>query len=474
MLARIRKKVAKRYPWLVPIYRSINRRYCRMKATVSSRLPRTKFLFHQFWDWRRFYFGNMDDPNSITSLRTIISKDNERDDSPSSRPRFVVVTHALSAGGAERQWCYLAKGLAAKGYTVDLLVLDLDGDNRHYLHLLAGTSVQIHSLKTFTMPADMPTLTPGLALPFPVTHLAFAFATLKPTHILCQLDSINLHSGIAALISGVPFQKLLFSFRNFNPTNFPHFYYPWMLDYYKEFCLSRRLVLSGNTKAGNDNYAEWIGIAPDSVYHTPNALVSPTKLQTNRDEVRRTLNIDRNALLIIGVFRLAPEKNPKLFVDVIARLRADFPALKVLHLGNGAAATAIKNYASMKDLGDVIHFLGNRNDSLDLIAASDLLLLCSNFEGLPNVVLEAQSIGVPVVATRAGGATAEAMLDGESGFLADIGDENALVNHAARLLGDAELRQKMGATGRDFVRRTFTMDRFCETVLSAVDVNTQN
>jgi glycosyltransferase involved in cell wall biosynthesis len=110
-----------------------------------------------------------------------------------------------------------------------------------------------------------------------------------------------------------------------------------------------------------------------------------------------------------------------------------------------------------------VTLLGRRNDVAALMSCSSLLLLTSTHEGMPNVVMEAQLLGLPVVATRAGG-TADLVLDGVTGSLRPIGDVRGLANACLSILNDPELRRRMGEAGRmhmaqDFSRKAMT-DRY--------------
>jgi glycosyltransferase involved in cell wall biosynthesis len=91
----------------------------------------------------------------------------------------------------------------------------------------------------------------------------------------------------------------------------------------------------------------------------------------------------------------------------------------------------------------------------------DLLLLTSAGEGLPNVLLEAQWVGTPIVTTDVGGA-GEAMFEGETGFLGPNDDADAIAALACRILADADFRARAAAAGPGFVRSRFSMERMLD------------
>ena len=85
------------------------------------------------------------------------------------------------------------------------------------------------------------------------------------------------------------------------------------------------------------------------------------------------------------------------------------------------------------------------------------MLLTSLFEGTPNVVMEAQALGVPVVATKVGGVP-DIVVDGDTGFLADKDDETALADRCIRILLDKTLRVRMGMAAKSRMEKLFSME----------------
>jgi glycosyltransferase involved in cell wall biosynthesis len=106
-------------------------------------------------------------------------------------------------------------------------------------------------------------------------------------------------------------------------------------------------------------------------------------------------------------------------------------------------------------------FPGSFKEPWDLLRAADVFVLASDIEGLPLVVLEAMSQGVPVVATDVGGMP-EAVIDGETGLLIPPRDPAALTAAITRILGDADLTLRMRQAALTRFRQRFTMHRMLE------------
>ena len=151
--------------------------------------------------------------------------------------------------------------------------------------------------------------------------------------------------------------------------------------------------------------------------------------------------------------RLEREKDPELWLEVLASLCAGHPAVHGLLIGDGRLRPLLEAEVHRRGLAGRITFAGMvAGDLADHYDKLAVLLLTSHFEGLPNVLIEAQARGVPVVAPDVGG-VAEAMQPGETGVLVSSRSAHDLAAAVVALLGDEALRRAMGAAGRDLVAR---------------------
>jgi glycosyltransferase involved in cell wall biosynthesis len=115
-----------------------------------------------------------------------------------------------------------------------------------------------------------------------------------------------------------------------------------------------------------------------------------------------------------------------------------------------------------------VRFLGQRMDVDQLLAAAQVSILATNWEGFPLSILEAMRAGLPVIATSVAG-IGEAVTDGETGYLVPRGDVDLLRNRIERLLTDAGLRVRLGRGGRVRYERHFTLDHFVARTLAVYD-----
>ena len=174
--------------------------------------------------------------------------------------------------------------------------------------------------------------------------------------------------------------------------------------------------------------------------------------------VRQAFGIPVGAPLLGSVGRLHPQKGQADMLAALAQVRERVPAVRLLLVGSGELRPDLEAQARSLGLAEVVTFSGLRADVPEILAALDVFVLPSLWEGMPNAVLEAMAAGLPVVATAVGG-TPEAVVDRVTGLLVPPHDPDALARAIERLLGDPSLRREMGRAGRERVGRHFSIDQ---------------
>ena len=144
---------------------------------------------------------------------------------------------------------------------------------------------------------------------------------------------------------------------------------------------------------------------------------------------------------------LKPQKAPLDFVEAAARIASVRPEASFVMVGDGPLRPQIEARARSLGIASRLHLLGWRRDVPDLLAAFDVAVLTSLWEGLPRVVPEAIAAGRPIVATAIDG-TAEILRDGETALLAPPGDPGAVANQVLRLLDDPALARRIASAAR--------------------------
>ena len=173
----------------------------------------------------------------------------------------------------------------------------------------------------------------------------------------------------------------------------------------------------------------------------------------DRAEARRRLGLDdRPVLLWVG--RIAPIKGLDTLLDTVARLREAGRDMRLLVVGGEADEptngheTSLRRRIAALGLGESVRFVGPQPQSVLPLyyAAADVTVLPSYYESFGMVALEAMACGSPVIASRVGGLVTT-VRDGVTGFLVPDGDVEALAERIETLVGDPELRWRLGREG---------------------------
>jgi len=168
---------------------------------------------------------------------------------------------------------------------------------------------------------------------------------------------------------------------------------------------------------------------------------------------------------IVGaVTRLSTEKG----VDVAVRALATMPETTFVVVGGGGQLQELEQLAEDLGRGERTFFFGYQPDPQDYVAGMDVVVQPSRREAVGLAVLEAMAAGLPVVATDVGG-MGEAVVDGVTGFLVPPDDVDALADALGQLVGDSELRTRMGAAARARYEEHFSAARLARTYEALYD-----
>ena len=197
------------------------------------------------------------------------------------------------------------------------------------------------------------------------------------------------------------------------------------------------------------------GIDPDDVMFIPNGIPAPPP--PSGADVRTELGIAPDAPVIGTVSVLRPQKALDVLLRAARVLVAEFPGLKVLIAGEGDRRFALEDLTAELGLEDTVMFLGVRTDVPDVLAALDVAVNSSDFEGSALSLMEYMEAARPVVATRVGG-NPDLVEDGVTGRLVEPQDPEAFAAAVGELLRDPERAREMGTRGRQRRREEFDID----------------
>jgi glycosyltransferase involved in cell wall biosynthesis len=191
--------------------------------------------------------------------------------------------------------------------------------------------------------------------------------------------------------------------------------------------------------------------------------ISPERIDLVRNVVEMRGGTKRNGypsapIRILFAGRLVAQKRPERFLRIMSSVMQRIPnqPLKAVIAGDGPMRPELESLAKSLGMGnEKLEFLGTCSDMNALYHGADLLVLTSEHEGTPNVLLEAMACGLPVVATNVGGVSE--ILSSDRGLIVEADNEVALTSAVLRLVGDAHLRAQLGLRGREYVERTHSL-----------------
>jgi len=345
-------------------------------------------------------------------------------------------------GGAEKMAAALIRGLDRTRFEPSLLAMKPLGETAAGL-LEEGVPVASLGLPGRVSGAYF------FRLPGAFRQLCQELKRQKTDILHCFLFQANFLGRIAARITGVP--KNISSLRVMEAEHRSQFFLDrltssWVTRWTAVGEAVRRFAISE------------IGLDPARIKVIPNGIALAELDRADRGIVRREFGISSEAPLLGTIGRLHPQKGVDLLLRALRELKGQFPALKTLIVGEGPALPALRALASDLGLVQDVIFTGLRRDVPNILAALDLLVLASRWEGMPNVVLEAFAAGRAVVATRVG-AVEEMVQDGETGILVPAEDPPALALAIGSLLADPPGRARLAAAGRARVEKEFSLEK---------------
>ncbi len=174
--------------------------------------------------------------------------------------------------------------------------------------------------------------------------------------------------------------------------------------------------------------------------------------------LREELGIPQSSPVIGYVGRIMPEKDLETWIRSAAIVAKQYPQATFVLVGEGRDGTTLdglKALATSLGIGNQLIFPGFRRDLLQVYAAFDVFVMSSLREGLPNSILEAMALGVPVVTTDVAGAK-ELVVHNETGFVVDQKDFRHLSSSILKILDHDTVRLGMGQAGRHRVETEFS------------------
>lgn len=319
---------------------------------------------------------------------------------------------------------------------------------------------------------------PSSSRPFfePLARMGRRVLTLdlyRPRHLLAMrrlvrllraeaIDIVHCHQFTATMYAA-PLARLA-GVRTVVET--PHLREAWRRGWLKRSYLIDRLVYTtvdrfvAVSRANERHLTEGKGCRPDRIVqiHNGRDLSTFTPDPDARARTRASLEVSDGQFLIVHVGRLAEQKGHRYLLDAYVSVREEVPEARMVFVGDGELRAGLERLVRERGWGDEILFTGYQSTARDFLAAADVVVLPSLFEGLPLVAVEAGAMARPMVATDVDG-TAEVVLDGITGLLVPPADPGRLARALIDLARDPRRRERMGAAAREFVAERFGIEQ---------------
>ncbi|RKT47456.1 glycosyltransferase family 4 protein [Thiocapsa rosea] len=336
----------------------------------------------------------------------------EYGDTPNpSRLSIALCAPSLGQGGAERVVCWLCDGLANRGHDV-LLVTRASRSEDFYpaperarrISLIDDFRVKSGPLQLLALYRVLKSLRPDITISF-----------LPRTNVACALTASVLKCPVVVCERADPRSEPL----HWTTSAARVLAYP----------LAAGIVLQADTArtwAARRVRGGVVGVIPNPVrplLRPPHVVGGP---------------------ILLGVGRLCPQKRFDRLIRAFASVAPDFPDLNLRIIGDGPLRNELRDLADASGFGARIALPGATLDIEAEYARARLFVLTSDFEGFPNVLVEAMSLGLPVIALDCPTGPAEIIRDGVDGILVPKGDEMALTRTLRMVLSDDQLAARLG------------------------------
>lgn len=356
------------------------------------------------------------------------------------KPHIAFLISSFRAGGGERVMISLANGFAQRGYQVDLLVLKPVGQYEHH----TGADVRVVSLDRKRLVLSLFPLMSYLKKEAPDTVLALD----EYTHLLALVARYFTGSQTRIVLRiGNMLSELFLRYEGLKNKILPH--------------LVRRLYRKADaiiavSKGVRDDVIEVTGIVPERViviYQPKPSAEIRVKAAAPVDHPWFT---DPATPIVIFVGRLRVQKNIPLLIHAFAQVRATTPA-RLMLLGSGREEGRIRELIRELKMDQFIELIGYADNPYAYMQRASLFAFPTLWEGMPNALLEAMVVGLPVISSDSSGSGPREILApttdhrkrlkagiemAEFGILTAVGDETALVEALRKMLTDEVARAR--------------------------------
>ncbi len=379
--------------------------------------------------------------------------------------RVALVIGSLGPGGAERQASLTAIGLKlSDSYDPVLICNNLTPPGDFFLKQVEDAGVSVREIDPLPPELNLPEIKRTLAvlgerypalrmtdIVYEVVRYAASLRAQRPSTVHLWMDYCSVLGGAAAYLVGIP--KIVFGGRSMAPNRF-NIFQPFMRTGYHALLKRTNPTMLNNSRAGAEDYCAFLNLPPGRIRVIHNGFEFPDPAPTARLNMRGAHGIDAGAKVVGSILRFSEEKRPRLLIEMARSISARAPHVRFMFFGDGPLLHGEREYVEREQLSGIVKLPGYVNPTADALAAFDMFVLASRMEGLPNVLIEAQAAGLPIVCTGVGGMN-ETFDHGVTGFAVPSATPDDLATKVLDILEDESRLAKMAADARAYATARF-------------------
>lgn len=358
--------------------------------------------------------------------------------------RLLFIIPFLSGGGAERVVSVWCSQLAKSDCDVHLLVFYRVDDE-----YIVNSNVAIHTIKELKYEYDN--------LSF-VEKLRALRSSIKKIHPDVVLPFIT-HVGLMTSIAKIGLQVKVIETIRINPRYGPRKLFTRLLR-------NLSVISAEGCIVQNKEQLEYF---PKWTHRRMIVLPNPVSEEFT---TREKIFTDKRIKNIVTAGRLEKQKNYHMLISAFSSVAKNNKELKLFIYGEGSQYNSLNDYINELDLKEQVFLCYRTNCMADVLLKSDLFILSSEAEGMPNSLMEAMAVGLPCISTNCPTGPADLISDGINGYLIPVGDEKALACAMEKMITNIDVSIEMGKRAREFILNQFSSESSIKKLMNFIeDIN---
>ena len=351
--------------------------------------------------------------------------------------KICFVVPSLSSGGAERVVSVLASELANQGCQVHVIKY-FEADNEYPIS---------EKLKVTCLSGGDENTYKRIRFKEKIATLRKLVKNIEPDYIIPFLPHVAVHVALACACMRIKMVQTIRNAPNIAPA-------PRM----QRWIRNALVVCSYKTFAQTSEQKDYFPkIIHKKIFVLPNPIYEGF---LNEDR-----SVHHKIGKIVSVGRLAEQKNFPLVIDAVAELKTRYTDLELNVYGEGELKEELEKYIQNKGASEYCHLCGRSDALLMVYRDSDVFVLPSNFEGMPNALMEALATGIPCISTDCETGPRDLIQSGKSGFLIPVNSREKLVESLEWIINNPEEAHKMGQRAKFTTIQKFSARTISESLL---------